>query len=57
MQKVYIVQVLGWGDDEDAFYNISAHSTQKLADAHIQQIQADWDGDAVINVDVMEVDA
>ena len=58
MQTVYIVQVRGWGDDEDAYYNIAAFSTRELADAHIVQIQADYEGsevDAV--VDELTIDA
>lgn len=58
MQKVYIVQVRGWGDDEDAMYNISAFSSRELADACIAEIRADYEGEQVdADVDVMTVDA
>jgi len=58
MQKVYIVQVRGWGDDEDAMYNISAFSSRELADAYIAEIRADYEGEQVdADVDVMTVDA
>ena len=39
MQTVFVVQAQGFGDDEDAFYNIAAFSTQKLADAHIAELE------------------
>jgi hypothetical protein len=58
MQKVYIVQVRGWGDDEDAMYNISAFSSRELADAYIAEIRADYEGEQVdADMDVMTVDA
>jgi hypothetical protein len=58
MQKVYIVQVRGWGDDEDAMYNISVFSSRELADAYIAEIRADYEGEQVdADVDVMTVDA
>jgi hypothetical protein len=58
MQTVYIVQVRGWGDDEDAMYNISACSSRELADAYIAEIRADYEGEQVdADVDVMTVDA
>ena len=61
MQKVYIVQAQGWGDDEDAMYNISAHSTRELADAAIAELlkQAADDGldDVITDIEVMTVDA
>ena len=45
--QVYIVQVRGWGDDEDAMYNIAACSTRELADTYIAQIQANYAGQEV----------
>jgi hypothetical protein len=39
MQTVFVVQAQGFGDDEDAFYNIAAFSTQKLAAAHIAELE------------------
>ena len=61
MTKVYIVQALGWGDREDAFYNISAHSTRQLADKALKELaeQASADGldDVITNVEVITVDA
>jgi hypothetical protein len=61
MKKVYIVQVQGWGDDEDAMENMGAFSTRAKADAHIKQLlkQALADGldDVVTDVEVMTVDA
>ena len=40
-KNIYIVQALGFGDDEDAFYNCSAHSTYALAEAAIEALKAD----------------
>lgn len=54
MKTVFIVQGQGFGDDEDAFYNIAAFSTRALADAHIAELQAqdaDDDNEFVYNVD------
>jgi hypothetical protein len=55
MQTVFIVQAQGFGDNEDAFYNIAAFSTQKLADAHIAELEEQ--DEAEDNSFVYEVDA
>lgn len=61
MKKVYIVQAQGWGDDENAMYNISGHSTRKLAEAAVKELvkQAHTDGltDVVTAVEVISIDA
>jgi hypothetical protein len=61
MKKVYIVQVQGWGDDEDAFYNTGAYSTRKLAEQALADllVQAEADGltDVVTEIEVLTVDA
>jgi len=61
MKKVYIVRVLGWGDDEDAWENISAHSTRELAEDAMHVLIADAHDDGLLDVDtdieVMTVDA
>ena len=60
MQKVYIVQVRGWGDDEDAMYNVGAFSTRALADAHVTQLTAEALADELeveTDVEVITVDA
>jgi hypothetical protein len=54
MQTVFIVQAQGFGDDEDAFYNIAAFSTQKLADAHIAELEEQDEAEG--NCFVYEVD-
>jgi tartrate dehydratase beta subunit/fumarate hydratase class I family protein len=56
MQKVYIVQVRGWGDDENSMYNVAAFSTRDQAHAHIAEIREEHE-DADVDVDVMTVDA
>lgn len=61
MQKVYIVQVRGWGDDEDAMENVSAHSTRALAEEAVialtEQAFADGLDDVETDITVMTVDA
>jgi hypothetical protein len=60
MQTVFVVQAQGFGDDEDAFYNIAAFSTQKLADAYVadlQQQDAADDNDFVYSVDAITLQA
>jgi hypothetical protein len=61
MQKVYIVQVRGWGDDEDAMYNVSAHSTREKAEDAMHVLIADAHDDGLLDVDtdieVMTIDA
>jgi hypothetical protein len=55
MKTVFVVQAQGFGDDEDAFYNIAAFSTQKLADAHIAELEEQDAAEG--NSFVYEVDA
>ena len=60
MNKVYIVQVQGWGDDEDAFYNTGAYSTKAKADAALAELVAQAEADeleVVTNMEVITVDA
>ena len=61
MQKVYIVQVRGWGDDEDAMYNVSAHSTREKAEDAMHVLIADAHDDGLLDVEteieVITVDA
>jgi len=60
MQKVYVLQAQGWGDDEDCFYNVSVHTTEAGAQAKILALRAEMLEDiydTVYNVDVLEVDA
>jgi hypothetical protein len=61
MKKVYIVQVQGWGDDEDAMENVSAHSTREKAEdaMHVLIADAHDDGllDVVTDIQVMTIDA
>lgn len=50
MSEVYIVQVQGWGDYEDAMENISVHSTMQLAEAACKQLVAEAEADGLDNV-------
>jgi hypothetical protein len=60
LQKVYIVKVQGWGDDEDAFENVGAFSTLAKAEAHVVELvaQAEEDGltDVETDIEVMLID-
>jgi len=60
LQKVYIVKVQGWGDDEDAFENAGAFSTLAKAEAHVVELvaQAEEDGltDVETDIEVMLID-
>ena len=60
MKTVFGVQAQGFGDDEDAFYNIAAFSTQKLADAHIAELEEQDEAEGncfVYEVDVVTLQA
>ena len=61
MQKIYIVQVQGWGDDEGAFYTVGAYSTRAKADAAVAKLTADALADSiddvVTDIEVITVDA
>ena len=45
MSKVYIVQVQGWGDSEDEFYNVGAYSTRARAEAALEELLDQWEDD------------
>lgn len=60
MKTVFVVQGQGFGDDEDAFYNIAAFSTLALAEAHIADLQAqdaEDDNEFVYEVDTVTLQA
>jgi hypothetical protein len=63
MSKVYIVQVQGWGDREDEFYNMGACSTRAKADALVEELLTQWEedgqdrADVVYEIEVITVDA
>ena len=63
MQKVYIVQIQGWGDSEDEFYNMGAYSTRAKAEAALEEMLQQWEADGgdradvVYEIDVNTVDA
>jgi hypothetical protein len=45
MTTVFIVQALGFGDDEDAFENIAAFTQRSLADHYVADLQEQDDMD------------
>jgi hypothetical protein len=57
MKKVYIVKVQGWGDDENAFENVSAHSTRLLAEDAMHVLIAEAHDDGLLDVvtDIEEI--
>jgi len=61
MQKVYILTVQGWGDDEDAFYNTGVYSSRVNAETAQRNLIAEAleDGleDVVTDIEEMELDA
>jgi hypothetical protein len=63
MSKVYIVQIQGWGDSEDEFYNMGAYSTRAKAEAALEEMLVQWEADGcdrddvVYEIDVNTVDA
>ena len=63
MSKVYIVQIQGWGDSEDEFYNMGAYSTRAKAEAALEDMLQQWEedggdrADVVYEIDVNTVDA
>ena len=55
--KVYIAQVLGLGDREDAFYNIGAYSTRKLAEKALKDMEEEIDdGELETEIEVYTID-
>jgi hypothetical protein len=60
MKTVFVVQGLGLGDREDAFYNIAAFSTLALAEAHIAELEeqdAEDDNEFEYEVDTLTLQA
>jgi hypothetical protein len=63
MSKVYIVQIQGWGDSEDEFYNMGTYSTRAKAEAALEEMLVQWEedgcdrADVVYEIDVNTVDA
>jgi hypothetical protein len=53
MSKVYIVQVQGWGDREDEFYNMGACSTPEQAEALVEELLVGWEEDGQDRADVV----
>ena len=50
----YIVQALGWGDDEDQWENIAAYSSKEQAEKKIDELTKEWIADYG-NTDALEL--
>jgi hypothetical protein len=61
MQKVYVLQVQGWGDNENEFYNTGVYdSIDSLENAKQNLVREAYDDgltDVVLNVEEFEVNA
>jgi hypothetical protein len=61
MKKVYVLQVQGWGDDEDAFYNTGVFDNiDSLENAKQNLVREAYDDgltDVVLNVEEFEINA
>jgi len=61
MQKVYVLQAQGLGDDEDAFYNIGVYDSISNLENAKQNFTSEWEADGltdvVLNVEEFEVNA
>ena len=53
-KNIYVVQLLGGGDNEDAYENICAFTTYASAEAHIAQMQLE-DGDIELDYNIEEL--
>jgi len=53
MQKIYIVQIQGWGDDESEFYNMGTFSTRAKAETALEEMLADWEANGSDRADVV----
>ncbi len=61
--QVYVLQVLGWGDDENAMYNTGVYTSRDKAEAARARLIAGWEtegGDAddvYTDIEVYTLDA
>jgi hypothetical protein len=52
-KQVYIVQIQGWGDDEDEFYNMGTFSTRAKAEAGLEEMLQEWEDNGSDRDDVV----
>jgi hypothetical protein len=61
MQKVYVLQAQGLGDNEYEFYNVGVYSSVAKLEAAKQNFINEWEADGLedveFNVEQYEVDA
>lgn len=58
--KVYVVQIQGWGDDEDHFYDVGLYPTKEKAEQSLREMIDNWvkqggEEDEVVNKIVTRV--
>ena len=57
-KTVYILQIQGWGDREEEFYNCGTFATRAGAEAELEQLLQDWEADGSDRADVVyEIEA
>ena len=52
-KAVYILQVQGWGDREEEFYNCGTFATRAGAEAEMEVMLQDWESDGGDRADVV----
>ncbi len=61
MKTVFVLQVQGWGDDEDAFETVGVYSSKVNAETAQRNAISEWaedtGGELITRVDVFELDA
>lgn len=53
IKATYIVQVQGWGDNEDEFYNMGACDSLEAAEMLVEDLIADWESNGGLREDVV----
>lgn len=59
--KAYVLQVQGWGDDEDEFVNVGVYSSKVNAETAQRNAISEWaedtGGELVTQIEVFDMDA
>ena len=61
MKKVFVLQVQGWGDDEDEFVNVGVYSSKVGAETAQRNAISEWaedtGGELITQIETFELDA